>query len=537
MSSKRSRNRVKALAEVRLRFLRFPERKRNLFPPIRLETEMVDSNSKTERVLKFLKIKKEPQLREFYIPDYIFELGLEVEELSYTPQCPVVVFINSKSGGQLGGDLLITYRELLNKVQVFDLGEEAPDKVLHKLYSNLERLKLAGDKLADQIQKRLRLIVAGGDGTAGWLLGVVSDLKLAQPPPIATVPLGTGNNLPFSFGWGKKNPLTDHQSVKSFLEQVMRAREMKIDSWHIIMRMRAPKEGSCDPVAPLELPHSLHAFHRVSSSDPLNMEGYHTFRGGFWNYFSMGMDAQISYAFHSERKLHPEKFKNQIVNQATYAKLVFASLSHSSSRNIAQLAKVMIMRRHGQWDELEIPQSIRSIICLNLPSFSGGLNPWGTPNKKKKRDRDLTPPYVDDGLLEVVGFRDAWHGLVLLAPKGHGTRLAQAHRIRFEFHKAAVDHTFMRMDGEPWKQPLPQDDDTVVVEISHLGQVNMLANPNCRSKSIHDPSSPSVFSHHRDSESSTDSSDDDDESEERRKFGAADTFKYPEEEADLAHFS
>lgn len=39
--------------------------------------------------------------------------------------------------------------------------------------------------------------------------------------------------------------------------------------------------------------------------------------------------------------------------------------------------------------------------------------------------RDLTPPFVDDGLLEVVGFRDAWHGLVLLAPKGHGTRLAQ----------------------------------------------------------------------------------------------------------------
>lgn len=37
----------------------------------------------------------------------------------------------------------------------------------------------------------------------------------------------------------------------------------------------------------------------------------------------------------------------------------------------------------------------------------------------------MTPPYVDDGLLEIVGFRDAWHGLVLLAPKGHGTRLAQ----------------------------------------------------------------------------------------------------------------
>lgn len=27
------------------------------------------------------------------------------------------------------------------------------------------------------------------------------------------------------------------------------------------------------------------------------------------------MDAQVSYAFHSERKLHPEKFKNQTINQ------------------------------------------------------------------------------------------------------------------------------------------------------------------------------------------------------------------------------
>ena len=79
------------------------------------------------------------------------------------------------------------------------------------------------------------------------------------------------------------------------------------------------------------------------------------------------------------------------------------------------------------------------------------------------------------------------------------------------------------------------DDDTVVVEISHLGQVKMLATRHCRSKSIRDPSTPSpVSSHHDDEDGYADS---EEESEgERRKFGAAETFKFPED-IDIAHLS
>nr|XP_009793421.1 PREDICTED: diacylglycerol kinase 5-like isoform X1 [Nicotiana sylvestris] len=473
-------------------------------------------------------------LKDYYIPDYILlplpEINIQ-NDYDDIASCPVLVFINSKSGGQLGGQLLLTYRTLLNQNQVFDLGEKAPDKVLHQFYSNLEKHKQNGDSLSHEIERRLRIIVAGGDGTAGWILGVVSDLKLVHPPPIATVPLGTGNNLPFAFGWGKKNPGTSCQSVKSFLSQVKNGKEMKVDSWHILMRMKAPKEGSCVPIAPLELPHSLHAFHHVSRVDTLNKEHHHIFRGGFWNYFSIGMDAQVSYAFHSERKLHPEKFRHQLVNQRTYGKLVCkqgwfcTSFGHQSSRNIAQLANVKIMKRPGEWIDLHIPKSIRSIVCLNLPSFSGGLNPWGKPNKKKLHERDLTPPYVDDGMLEVVGFRDAWHGLILFTPGGHGTRLAQANRIQFEFQKGATEHTFMRMDGEPWKQRLPTDDDTVVIEISHFGQVNMLASPPCRSRSINAPTSDHFQEEEKDNDHEKDFEDD---SEERRKLGAADTFRIPD---------
>jgi diacylglycerol kinase (ATP) len=170
-------------------------------------------------------------LKEFSIPDYILLPGAEIRGVYHLPACPVIVFINSKSGGQLGGELLVTYSSLLNKNQVFDLGVHAPDKVLHQLYANLAKLKHNGDNFAAEIQNRLRIIVAGGDGTASWLLGVVSDLKLPHPPPIATVPLGTGNNLPFAFGWGKKNPTTDIQSVVSFLNHVKAAKEMKIDRY------------------------------------------------------------------------------------------------------------------------------------------------------------------------------------------------------------------------------------------------------------------------------------------------------------------
>ncbi|KAK8599388.1 hypothetical protein V6N13_077314 [Hibiscus sabdariffa] len=469
-------------------------------------------------------------LKEFHIPTYIFNDEAKSSDDPDPPKFPVLVFINSKSGGQLGGDLLQTYKTVLNEFQVFDVGKESPDNVLRRVYTRLEKLKKENDKFAAAINERLRIIVAGGDGTAGWLLGVVCDLKLPNPPPIATVPLGTGNNLPFAFGWGKKNPGTDRNSVLSFLEQVMGAKKMEIDNWHLLMRMRVPENGSCDPIAPLELPHSLHAFRRVSPTDDLNMA-----KQGKFLLLIEGMDAQVSYAFHSERKLNPEKFKNQLVNQGTYAKLgctqgwFAASVFHPSETNVAQLAKVKVKTKTGPWQDLKLAPSIRSIVCLNLPSFSGGLNPWGMPSRRRQCNKDFTPPYVDDGLLEVVGFRNAWHGLVCLAPKGHGTRLAQAHRIRFEFHKGAADHTYMRIDGEPWKQPLPVDTDTVVVEISHHGQVNMLATGDCLSKSVNDVTSSSSHNSLQSDEDDYSDEESEQEADEFRKFGAANTFRIPDD--------
>ncbi|XP_068650322.1 diacylglycerol kinase 1-like [Aristolochia californica] len=119
---------------------------------------------------------KEAFLQQFYIPYYIFEPQAVMKSPMHIPECPVIVFINSRSGG-LTCVFPLAFNPGECNFQVFDLGDEAPDKVLHKLYHNLETLKSCNDDFASEIQKRLKLIVAGGDGTASWLLGVVSNLN------------------------------------------------------------------------------------------------------------------------------------------------------------------------------------------------------------------------------------------------------------------------------------------------------------------------------------------------------------------------
>ena len=56
--------------------------------------------------------------KDYIIPDYILLPGSDITEVTYVPSCPVIVFINSRSGGQLGAELLVTYRSLLNENQV-----------------------------------------------------------------------------------------------------------------------------------------------------------------------------------------------------------------------------------------------------------------------------------------------------------------------------------------------------------------------------------------------------------------------------------
>ena len=94
-------------------------------------------------------------------------------------QEPVLVFINGKSGGNQGVELLSAFRRHLNPHQVWDLSKGGPIPGLWSM-RNLQRF---------------RILIGGGDGTFGWVLGALQEMKdflTCKGPPSALLPLGTG---------------------------------------------------------------------------------------------------------------------------------------------------------------------------------------------------------------------------------------------------------------------------------------------------------------------------------------------------------
>jgi hypothetical protein len=75
------------------------------------------------------------------------------------PSCPVLVFINSRSGGLLGPNLFIHLSELISPLQVYDLARTAPGDVLVHGLGLLEKLAEAGDACAQATRTNLRIMV------------------------------------------------------------------------------------------------------------------------------------------------------------------------------------------------------------------------------------------------------------------------------------------------------------------------------------------------------------------------------------------
>ncbi|KDO62404.1 hypothetical protein CISIN_1g0105072mg, partial [Citrus sinensis] len=200
------------------------------------------------------------------------------------PEAPMVVFINSRSGGRHGPELKERLQELMGKEQVFDLSEVKPHEFVQYGLACLEKLAELGDFCAKDTRQKMRIVVAGGDGTVGWVLGSVGELNKQgrEPvPPVAIIPLGTGNDLSRSFGWGGSFPFAWKSAVKRTLQRASAGPICRLDSWHAVIQM--PSGEVVDP------PHSLKptedcALDQIEGALP---EKVNCYEGVFYNYFSI----------------------------------------------------------------------------------------------------------------------------------------------------------------------------------------------------------------------------------------------------------
>uniref|UniRef100_A0A8C3CDD8 Diacylglycerol kinase n=1 Tax=Cairina moschata TaxID=8855 RepID=A0A8C3CDD8_CAIMO len=323
---------------------------------------------------------------------------------------PLLVFVNPKSGGNQGAKIIQSFMWYLNPRQVFDLSQGGPKEAL-ELYRKVHNL---------------RILACGGDGTVGWILSILDQLRLNPPPPVAILPLGTGNDLARTLNWG--GGYTD-EPLSKILSHVEDGNIVQLDRWNL----HVEPNPDANPEEKDELPLDV-----------------------FNNYFSLGFDARVTLEFHESREANPEKFNSRFRNKMFYAGTAFSDFLTGSSKDLAKHVKLVC-------DGTDLTPKIQDLkpqclVFLNIPRYCAGTMPWGNPGEH----HDFEPQRHDDGCIEVIGF--TMTSLAALQVGGHGERLCQCRQVVLTTSKAIP----MQVDGEPCKLAAS------CIHISLRNQANMV---------------------------------------------------------------
>ncbi|XP_017144007.1 diacylglycerol kinase theta isoform X5 [Drosophila miranda] len=322
---------------------------------------------------------------------------------------PLLVFVNVKSGGCQGLELISSFRKLLNPYQVFDLDNGGP---------------LPGLYVFRQITN-YKILVCGGDGTIGWVLQCLDNVgqdSECSSPPCAIVPLGTGNDLARVLCWG--SGYTGGEDPLNLLRDVIEAEEIRLDRWTVVFH---PEDKPEEPA--MKAPSQ-------TTGGAQNEDNSQIFVMN--NYFGIGIDADLCLDFHNAREENPNQFNSRLRNKGYYVKMGLRKIV--GRKAVKDLHKELRLEVDGK--VVELPP-VDGIIILNILSWGSGANPWG-PDK----DDQFSTPNHYDGMLEVVGVTGVVHLGQIQSGIRTAMRIAQGGHIKIHLNTDMP----VQVDGEPWIQ-------------------------------------------------------------------------------------
>jgi diacylglycerol kinase (ATP) len=262
-----------------------------------------------------------------------------------------------------------------------------------------------------------RFLVCGGDGTVGWALQDLDKLREAgvvtEDVLLSVLPLGTGNDMARTLRCGGGY---NGEALKPILDVCAQGKPQLVDRWKVNIQSSGQDEDS----------------------NEFNEEFI------MCNYFSIGWDAKIARQFHRLRESKPHLFKNRAINKAWY---VYFSVLHL--RGNIDMSQAAILEVDGK--EIKVPENVVSINVVNIPSYLGGTNLWGT-----RTSDSYSPQLTDDGKLEIVGYTGALHMLGIRGGYREGIRIAQGKEVVIKTKNKdrggpdASKGVCCQVDGEPY---------------------------------------------------------------------------------------
>mmetsp|Transcript_15544 Transcript_15544/g.33752 ORF Transcript_15544/g.33752 Transcript_15544/m.33752 type:complete len:615 (-) Transcript_15544:64-1908(-) len=290
---------------------------------------------------------------------------LELDKEKLKDKVPLLVFVNSRSGGGQGIQLLQELETYLNKIQVVDLAKEKSPMPALKWWA--------------ATGQTYKILVCGGDGTVGWVLTSLEELKPDLVPPVAILPVGTGNDLARVLGWGGG---FGGGSIVPELQKVQYAHPAYLDRWQVVFR---------------DVP---------DASRPKTLGDLPARRSVMMcNYLGVGIDAAVALDFHLMRERNPHLFISRLVNKIWYAKAGTLSPYRKMCEDLREKIKV-----ECDGVPLQIPEDIHGIVILNIPSFGGGCDLWNSVEDSVESDSEDDDDEDDDIGPRVAAYKTTMEG-------------------------------------------------------------------------------------------------------------------------------